>query len=346
MNPPDMPLRTVWNSAVCICDKTPTVGTIIFQLIILIGFFLSYFLLHKHHKRYFTKFFIVAIGVSIFEIFTAPMWNNDHLGVWAYIYQDVSWVLNIGWTTLIFSTVTIVDDVYKKVRAWKRFLIYLAILAPTSIAFESIVISLGIRSYAPEVLDRIIGWRLLHVPVEAFYYIPVFMALVISFYKYWQLYIDRTPTVPVIKTRWIRNLILSFFGVFLFELMIEPMVVNAGFPAWSYIYHDISIILSGIWVFTIWIATGVVDRLFIHFSLVRRFLLYLILVTIITLPLEMFFISNGFRVYGPSAVANFSGFVTPITQVPIEVAFAIPMYLALVIAFIRYIEIILDNKNL
>ena len=112
------------------------------------------------------------------------------------------------------------------------------------------------------------------------------------------------------------------------------------------IVHDISIILSGIWIVVIWVATGVVDRFLIHFNIVWRFFLYLVFVTAITLPLEMFFINAGFRIYGPSATANFSGFATPLSHIPIEVAFAIPLYLSLVIAFIRYIEIILDNKNL
>ncbi len=41
---------------------------------------------------------------------------------------------------------------------------------------------------------------------------------------------------------------------------------------------------------------------------------------------------------------DFSGFKTPITGVAVEVAFAIPCYLALIVGFIRYWEIVLDNK--
>ena len=66
---------------------------------------------------------------------------------------------------------------------------------------------------------------------------------------------------------------------------------------------------------------------------------------LIFLPLEAWFIANGFRIYGPSAVENFIGFTTPITNTPIEVALAIPFYLALIISFIRYWEINFDNKR-
>ena len=41
---------------------------------------------------------------------------------------------------------------------------------------------------------------------------------------------------------------------------------------------------------------------------------------------------------------NFSGYKTPITGVAVEVAYAIPCYLALIVGFIRYWEIVLDNR--
>ncbi len=72
---------------------------------------------------------------------------------------------------------------------------------------------------------------------------------------------------------------------------------------------------------------------------------YLAVVGVIVLPIEAWFINNGFRLYGPSAVANFSGFNTAITNVPVEVAFAIPLYLALVIAFTKYWELGLGGQR-
>jgi hypothetical protein len=44
------------------------------------------------------------------------------------------------------------------------------------------------------------------------------------------------------------------------------------------------------------------------------------------------------RVYGPSATANFTGFRTIVGNLPVEVVVAIPLYLALVICFIRYLD--------
>lgn len=334
-------------SVICHFDKSPTLPIILFELFIIFGTIFSLWYLSRFKERILYRYLIVAVGIFIFEFFTAPMWNNFRLGVWAYVYRDVSWVLTVGWATMILSTIIIVDKLFPRAKEWVRYCYYLIILTYLVLFFESIVVNLGIRSYTPEVLEVVGGWFIpvLNIPLHGFYYVPTFMALVIAFYKYWNLMIDEEPVVPIKKGRWLRNLVIAFIGVFFFELMIEPMVINAKLPAWSYIYRDISIIMSGIWILIIWLATGLVDKLFIHLDLVKKFVLYLITATIVALPLESWFINNGYRIYGPSAVDNFSGFKTIITNIPIEVAFAIPLYLALIISFIKYWEIILDNKK-
>lgn len=328
----------------CSFDKTATGPIIAFELFIIIGTIVALWLLARFKDKLWQRYLIMAGGVFIFEFFTSPMWNNHHLGPWAYVYQDVSWVLTVGWTTLILATVILVDTFLANLRAWQRFGLYLLCLTILVLIFEGIVVNLGIRSYAPEVEATFIGYKIVGVNVEVFYYVPVFMALVISFYKYWSLVLDDDLITPVKKRKWLGSLIISILGVFLFELMIEPMVANQKLPSWSYIYHDVSILMTGMWVLLIWLVIYAVDRLFIHFDIARRFLIYLGLIGILILPLEAWFIHNGYRVYGPSAVANFSGFTAVVANIPVEVAFAIPLYLALVIAFIRYWEFGLSNQ--
>ena len=48
--------------------------------------------------------------------------------------------------------------------------------------------------------------------------------------------------------------------------------------------------------------------------------------------------------YGESTVRNFCGYNTWLTGVPVEVAFAIPLYMALVIGFVRYWEVVGDKR--
>jgi hypothetical protein len=146
------------------------------------------------------------------------------------------------------------------------------------------------------------------------------------------------------QRNWLRGIVLCFIAVFFFELVVEPMAENKNFPGWSYIYHDISIIPTAIWVLLIGIAAYVLDRFLIGYPIALRFVAALFIIGALALPIESWMIIKGYRVYGESAVANFTGFKTPLTGVAVEVAFAIPCYLALVIGFIRYWEIALDNK--
>lgn len=326
-------------------DKTPTLPIIIFEAFIILFTIIAIAVLSRREKRILLRFFVISLGIFIFEFFTAPMWNNYKMGAWAYIFQDISWILTIGWASLILCTTVFVDKIFSKLQEWKRFGLYLIILTIVVVILESVVVKLGIRSYSPETMEVAIGYFASGAPVGVLYYAPVFLALVIGFYKYWNFMIFNKAIVPVKKRKWLRRLFISFLGVFLFEVMIEPMVVNANLPGWSYIYRDVSFLLTGGWIVMVWLAINLVDRFFIHLDLFKKFIGYLIAIFIISLPVEAWLIINGFRVYGPSATAAFSGFVVPIVGIPVEVAFAIPFYFALIIPFVKYWEIILDNRK-
>jgi hypothetical protein len=337
-------IQSCANAVACNFDKTPTLAIAIFELFVLVGVAATFLILPKFQPQIGLRFLLVSIGVLIFELFTAPMWHNYKMGWWAYVYRDVSWILTIGWSALILSTVVLVDQVFSKLKEWQRFGLYLLILTGLVSVLEMVVVNIGIRSYAPEVLNAVSGVFIWNVPIELLYYTPVFTSLVIAFYKYWSFAITHTLLIPVKHQRWLRDLLLAFLSVFLFEVMIEPMVQNRGLPQWSYIFHDISLIMTGIWVITVWFATDVVNKFLIHYNATARFLITLLTTAAIALPLEAWYILQGYRVYGPSAVANFTGFTTPIAHIPVEVAFAIPCYMALVIGFIRYWEIVWDNE--
>lgn len=327
----------------CGCEKNLIPASIILEIAIILSTVIFYFILRKYHKDILKRYLIMMVSVALFELFTAPMWTNAHLGAYAYIYKNVSWILNLGWSTLILSTILITDLVFKKFSSWKKFFVYVLVLTPIIFLFEIFIVNSGIRSYAPEIWGAVSGIKILNIPVEGFYYIFVFVALAISFYKYWSFNLEKLPIIPNKKTPWIRKFILAFIGIFMFELLIDPLVTNAKLPAWSYIYRDISFLMSGLWILIIWLSVALVDKYFIHFNLYRKFIMYVSIASLITFPLEAWFMQNGFRVYGPSTTANFSGFTSIILHMPIEVAFAIPMYFALIVAFVKFWEINLDN---
>ena len=321
-------------------DKSATAGTMGFELFVLLAFAAALVLLRRLTNRIPLRFCIMACGVLVFELFTAPMWRNLHLGGYAYLFQQVSWILTIGWSTLFLSVVTAIDHRCATASPAQRFFLYLAVLTPVTFCFEVLLNLLGVRGYAPEVLASVSGLTAGGVPIEVFYYVPVFSTLVISFYKYWSLVLDATPVCPAGRIPWLRTLGFSVLGVLLFELMVEPMVQNLGFAGWSYLYRDVSLIMTGCWIVVMTAAVCLVELVTPHWGIGNRFMLALGIIALFATPLEAWLIASGMRVYGPSAVANFSGLTIPWTAVPLEVACAVPCYFALIISFVRYGEII------
>jgi hypothetical protein len=336
--------------------RTPTPSTITFEVVVLLLVLAACAWMWRVVPRFGLRFLATAAGVLIFEVFTAPMWRNEKLGAWGYVYHDVSWILTLGWTTLILGASTLVDHLAPRRREGVRFVLTLGILLPLVIVAENVVLWLQIRDYAPEVKAVLSGPREPGVspatiphyiglaPLEILYYVPVFTALVLGFAKYWFFVIDDTALAPVRRQRWLRSLGLTALAVLLFELMIEPMVENSNFPSWSYFYRDLSFLLTGLWVVMI-AAVGLFVQHFLGSRPIpQRFAAALFLIAALALPVESWLIHNGYRVYGPSATANFCGYNTWLTGVPVEIAFAIPLYMALLFGFIRYWEIVGENR--
>ena len=69
-----------------------------------------------------------------------------------------------------------------------------------------------------------------------------------------------------------------------------------------------------------------------------KFWMYLLFVTIITVPIESILLKTGLRSYASDLTNTFSGFTIPLTQAPIEILLAVPIIATLVIAFYKYIE--------
>ena len=325
-------------------ERAATVPILIFGVAVIVAAVIVFAMLSRSIARLWLRALVMIAGVFLFELFTSPMWHNEHLGRFAYVYCDVSWVLTLGWTTLILAVVTGVDRWRSDWSEPRRFALYLLILLVIITLAEMLVVALGIRSYSPEVLGAVSGIFVLGVPLEILYYVPVFTSLVITFYKYWSFVIDRVALVPVKKRNWLRAVFLAFIGVFFFELLVEPVVQNDKFPAWSYVYRDITFLYTGLRVLLIALGAVLVESFLIGLSLPMRFVVGVLLISALFLPFESWFVAHGFREYGDSAVMNQSGFTSPITGLPVKIVFAIPCYLSLIVCFIRYWEIVLDNR--
>ncbi len=83
---------------------------------------------------------------------------------------------------------TIIDLYFNAKSELQRFILYLVPITIIGVVAEAVVLSLKIRQYPQEIMNIFSGYTLFGiVPVETLYYIPVFMALVISFSRYWEI---------------------------------------------------------------------------------------------------------------------------------------------------------------
>ena len=327
----------------CGFDKSLTTGSIFVIFIIFLFSAAVFYLLKKKKTRPFKRFFLMSAGVLFFEMFTAPLWNNAHLGLLGYIYADVSWILTIGWSSLFLFFLLVFDKQFPKMKMLQRTLLMLIPISIVVFCLEVFLIQLGIRSYAPEIY-RDFSQSLFGAPLMTIVYAPVFALLVMSFYRYWEFSLDGFVPIPFKKKVTLRNFAIVFIGVFLFEMVVEPLVENKMYPSWSYIFHDINLIRIMMWVGVIAVSTILIDNLFPAYRYFYRFMLYCMTATALFYPLETWLINNGYRVYSFSTRANFTGFLTPIGQIPVEILFAFPLYLAIIMSFVRYWRIVSENK--
>ena len=323
-------LRARWNDG-------PTPEILVFEIVVVVAFVLTYRFLSARVEHAGKHLLLIAIGMFLIEFFTGPMWQNHHLGVWAYVYSDVSWILTLGWAVLISLSIYIVENVAHVRTAVWRWVGFLLLITPLTVVSDALVKALGIRTYSPEVIAAAgpATIPVLDVPLAGLYYVPVVMTLVWAFYKHWLPLFEPSTAVPT-RLPFVNRLVLTAIAVFLFEIVVEPMATNQNFPAWSYVFHDITILMTGLWIVIVVGVTLAVDAVMQRSDFRMRFAVALIAITAIATPIEGWFLANGYRVYGPSATADFIGLRTIVGNIPIEVMAAIPMYLSLVIAFVRY----------
>jgi MFS family permease len=161
---------------------------VLFELSVISLSIIFLLILKKLDKDILRKFGIVFIAVLLFEYFTQALWLNVNLERWAYLYLDVSWIITLGWATIIVVSMAIINLYFPRYSERSRFLLYLIIITIIGLVAEAVVVNLGIRQYSSAVKDVLIGYNILGgVPIEVLYYIPVFMALVLSFSRYWEI---------------------------------------------------------------------------------------------------------------------------------------------------------------
>jgi hypothetical protein len=87
----------------------PTVEILLFEVGVIVAGILTYRFLAARIEHVRGHLVLIALGMFLVEFFTGPMWKNLHLGPWAYVYSDVSWILTVGWVVLISLSIYVVS---------------------------------------------------------------------------------------------------------------------------------------------------------------------------------------------------------------------------------------------
>ena len=158
---------------------------------VLVGTFLL--ILYKLDKKVFRRFGLAVIGVLIFEYFTQALWINADLEPWSYLYLGVNWIITIGWAGIITVSTQLIKLYLPKYSKKIRYVISVFVVGIIGFFAEWVGVGLGVRQYTEAALEVTSGILIGYgkVPIEALYYIPVFMALVIAFVHYWEDILDK-----------------------------------------------------------------------------------------------------------------------------------------------------------
>jgi FlaA1/EpsC-like NDP-sugar epimerase len=160
----------------------------IFEIIVILIALLFIIFLQIKDKHTIKKFVVIVIGVLLFEYFTQALWFNKNLESWSYLYLDVSWILTIGWATIVLVSMAIIEYYQKKSSELKKFILTGLVVSIIAFFAEWVVLALDIREYSAPVLKLIQESPLLFgiLPLREAIYVPAFVFLIIAFVKYWE----------------------------------------------------------------------------------------------------------------------------------------------------------------
>ena len=167
----------------------------LYELTVIAIAVIAFLILRKFDKKILRNFVIVFIGILLLQYFTQALWLTVGLAKWSYLYQGVNWIITLGRTTMVIVSMAIIDFFFPKFSERARFGLYFIPILITGLIGETISSSRGTIQYHPKLLESFSGITILgSVPIEAIYYIPVFMLLAISFARYWQIILDSNQT--------------------------------------------------------------------------------------------------------------------------------------------------------
>jgi len=309
----------------------------------------------KNYKFFAWRFFALAFWVFAFEWITWALWINSNLWQYAYLHNDISWVMTLTWTSLIFISKFIYDKYRKsipcilkftKLKNIKNFKLlkeFIFVTIFSSILWLLLIIllkSIWVFSYSPEMLEVVNSWTIIFWrPLEALVYFPVFIFTVYSFYKYWELAIYNKSVFNTYSISIWKDVSISIIVIFLIWYLINPLLNFPNFFA----YFSLTLAFLLVLLFTNLLISIVKDTpLFIRF-ISGSFIFTTIWTFIISLYVKYWIISFSDSIKNTYTDKTFTIPYTEITDV--EWVWLL-LFSYLMIAVVKYFKVITDNKEI
>jgi len=309
----------------------------------------------KNYKFFIWRFFALAFWVFAFEWLTWALWINSNLWSYAYIHNDISWIMTLTWASLIMFSKFIFDKFKKKipcifnntkVSKMKNYSIlkeFIFVTIFSSIFWLLLVIYLKyiwVFAYSPEMQDIVKSWiTIFGRPLEAIIYFPVFIFTVFSFYKYWELAMYNKDLFNSYNIKFGKDILISVIVISLIWYLIHPiLLVNNMF-----IY-----ILLLVWFIINLLLTWFVISKFNETSLFVRFISWTFIFTSIGSIILSLFVWAGLIEFSQSILNTYTDKTITLPYLKItDVEFIwILLFSYLIVSIIKYFKVITDNKEM
>lgn len=204
------------------------------------------------------------------------------------------------------------------------------------ICCELLFVYLWVREYSPEVLAILQDQSMIVYLIQIIIYFPVFIIVSYSFYKYRQLSLtlDDTNTNYTIERK--KDVLLSIGGIALLSYLIHPLVILS---------HLSIFIVIIVWLLLVLIITNYLVSFFAWLWLLRRFILWTTISTILWVYFLSLLVTYWHLSFSQSIINTYSQytFILPGTNIITVVTFGVMIFMALMIAFVKYWKVVRSN---
>ncbi len=325
----------------------------IFLVIFLVWLFIFWI---KNYKFFAWKFFALSFWVFAFEWITGSLWINEHLWNYAYIHNDISWVMTLTWASIIMFSKFIFDKFWEKIpcilkytklkksknfKLIKEFIFVTIFSSILWLLLLTYLKNIWVFSYWKEILEIVKSWiTVFWRPLEAIVYFPVFIFIVFSFYKYWELAMQDKNLFNDYKINFSKDILISVIVIFLIWYLMHPVFIVKNI----FIY-----ILLLVWFIINLLITWVIISKFVELSLFVRFISGTFIFTTIWSFILSFFVKYWYLDFSQSIKNTYTvnTIQMPLVNWITDVEWwGILLFSYLMVAIIKYFKIITDNKEI